>query len=173
MNPIHFDTKRSFWLLRALGAVALGAVCTMFLRAGLGSLTGWMGLVGLIFFGAGAVVGIVQGLRRGPRLTLDATGVHDRTLGVGVIPWSDIEGAEPYGVANQPFVGLHLREPAKYLARASRMKRLLARLNAGSGLPPFSVNLVGLDADPRKVAWMIMSNCGPEKTPADRTFQPR
>jgi hypothetical protein len=36
---------------------------------------------------------------------------------------------------------------------------MLARLNRGSGLSPFSVNLVGLDADPMQVAELIMSRC--------------
>jgi hypothetical protein len=157
MTPIHFGTKRGFWLIRALGAVGMAAVCTIPLRAGLGSIAGWAGLIGVVFFGIGAVVGLVQGVRRGPRLTLDANGVHDRTLGAGVIAWSDIAEAAPYGVAGKPFIALHLRDPAKYLARTSRMKRQFARLNAASGLSPFSVNLVGLDADPSEVAELIMS----------------
>ena len=115
----------------------------------------WFGLVGLAFFGTGAIVGIVQATRRGPRLTLDEQGVHDRTLGVGVIAWSDITGAGLYWVAKQPFVSLHLREPAKYVARASRFKRLLLRLNAGAGSAPMSLNLAGLDADPSHVLDLI------------------
>lgn len=159
MTPLHFGTKRSFWLSRAIGGLGMAAVSAMMARSGAGSMTGWIGIAGVIFFGAAAVVGIFQGARRGPRLTLDAHGVHDRTLGVGVIAWSDIADAEPFGVARQPFVALHLREPSKYLARASRFKRFLARLNRRSGLSPFSVNLVGLDADPSQVAELIMSRC--------------
>ena len=159
MIPLHFGTKSSFWLSRAVGGLAMAAVSVMMARAGAGSAVGWVGIVGVIFFGAGAVVGIFQGTRRGPRLTIDEQGIHDRTLGVGVIAWSDIANAEPYGVARQPFVALHLREPSKYLERASPLKRFLARLNRGSGLTPFSVNLVGLDADPAQVAELIMSRC--------------
>jgi len=135
----------------------------MMARSGWGTVVGWVGIVGVIFFGAATVVGIVQGARRGPRLTLDAHGVHDRTLGVGVIEWSDITNAEPYGVARQPFVALHVRDASKYLARASGLKRFLARLNRRSGLTPFSVNLVGLDADPWHVAQLIMSRCMPNQ----------
>src|SRR6476660_6359154 len=104
MTPLHFGTKRRFWLTRALGGLGMAMVAAMMARAGAGSLTGWVGIAGVIFFGVGAIVGVVQGTRRGPRLTLDAHGVHDRTLGVGVIAWSDIMNAEPYGVARQPFV---------------------------------------------------------------------
>ena len=159
MNPLHFGTKQSFWLSRSFGGLAMAAASAMMARAGAGSAVGWVGIVGVIFFGIGAVVGIYQGTRRGPRLTIDADGIHDRTLGVGVIAWSDIVNAEPYGVARQPFVALLLRDPSKYLVRASPLKRFLARLNRGSGLSPFSVNLVGLDADPVQVAELIMSRC--------------
>ena len=163
MTPIHFGRKRSFWLLRGLGGVAMAALSAMMARAGQGTFTGWVGIAGVIFFGAAAVVGFVQGTRREPRLTIDDTGVHDRTLGVGVIPWSDIAGAEPYGVAKQPFVGLHLRNEAKYIARASFWSRMLARIHASSGLPAFSVNLSGLEGDPSYIAELIMSRCTPDE----------
>jgi hypothetical protein len=155
MTPVHFDTKRSFWLLRGFGSLGMAAAAAVMATRGLGTAVGWFGLLGVTFFGVGAVVGLLEGMRRGPRLTLDAQGVNDRTLGVGVIAWSDIAGTSPYAVAKKPFVGLHLREPAKYVARASLLKRMLARLNAGSGMPPFSVNLVGLDADPGQVVNLI------------------
>lgn len=155
MTTTHFSINRRFWLLRALGAIPMAALaCAMFVSAGLQSPVGWFGVVGVLFFGIAAVVGLWQGTRRGPRLTLDDEGVYDRTLKVGVIAWSDIVGVEPYEVAGQPFVGLHLCEPSKYLKRASGMGQILARLNAGSGFP-LSVNLVGLNADPLQVVDLI------------------
>src|SRR5689334_5031924 len=108
MTPIHFGTKRRFWLSRAVGGLLMAAVSAVMAREGAGTVVGWVGIAGVIFFGAATVVGIVQGTRRGPRLTIDEQGIHDRTLGVGVIEWSDITNAEPYGVARQPFLALQL-----------------------------------------------------------------
>ena len=173
MNPVHVNTKRSFWLLRAAGSAVIGAVAIFSLRAGLGSFVGWFSLLCLAFGGIGTAVGLIHGLRRGPRITLDTTGVHDRTLGVGVIPWSDIARVEPYGVAQQGFVGLHLHDAAPYLARASVVKRLLARLNAGSGFPAFSVNLAGVDADPQQVAKTIVRMHAESHRPPGSEAQPR
>ena len=168
MKPVHIETKRSFWLLRGVGSVVLAAVSiVLLLRAVPGTLVWWVSVVAAIFFVMGAIVGIAQGMRRGPRITLDATGVHDRTLGVGVIPWSDIARVEPYGVAQQGFVGLHLHDAAPYLARASMLKRMLARLNRGSGFPPFSVNLAGVDAEPGWVASMIIGMHEDNQRPPD------
>src|SRR3954471_9401126 len=155
MNPIHFATNRRFWLVRALGAVVMTAAAVAMARAGLGTAVGWTGIIGVVFFGVGAVICLIQGMRVGPRLTLDAEGVHDRALGVGVIAWSDITSTAPYWVAKMPFIGLHLREPAKYVARASAFKRMLARINSGSGMPAFSLNLPGVDADPTYVAELV------------------
>jgi hypothetical protein len=73
------------------------------------------------------------------------------------------ERAEPYGVARQPFVALQLRDPSKYLARATGLERFLARLDRRSGLSPFSVNLVGLDAEPWFVVKLIMTRCPPNQ----------
>ena len=157
MTPIHFGTRRSFWLLRALGAFAFVAVGAYVLRGDPAGAKWWLGIVTVIFGGVGAVVGIVQGSRRGPRLTIDDDGVHDRMLGMGTIAWGDITGVEPYGVAGQPFIGLTLRDPTRYLARASGFKRFLARLNGGPGMPGISLNLVGLDADPMQVVELILS----------------
>ena len=165
MTSLHFYTKRSFWLYRAFGGAVMASAGVAMLRAGgLGTATGWLGVAAIVFFGLAAIVGLIQGTRRGPRLTLDAQGVHDRSLGVGVIAWEDIVNVAPYGVARQPFIALYLRDTEKYLARASLFKRLLARLNAGSGLPPFSVNLAGVDADPMQVAELIAEECIPYET---------
>jgi hypothetical protein len=157
MNTIHFSINRRFWLWRALAAIPMAAIsCAMFVSGGLRSTTGWFGIAGVLFFGIGAVVGLWQGRRRGPRLTFDEQGVYDRSLKVGVIAWSDIVGITPYGVAGQPFVGLHLRDPSKYLKRASRMGRLLAWVNSGTGFP-LSLNLAGLNADPLQVVDLILA----------------
>ena len=157
MNTIHFGTNRRFWLWRGLGAIPMAAISgAMVVKEGWWSAAGWFGIAGVLFFGIAAVVGLWQGTRRGPRLTLDEEGVRDRTLKVGVIAWSDIVGVEPYGVAGQPFVGLRLRDTSKYLERTSGIWRLLAWVNSGSGFP-LSVNLVGLDADPLQVVDLIVA----------------
>ena len=157
MTPVHFGTKRRFWLLRGFGGILLAAASMAFLRANPGSVAGWVGLVGVILFGIGGVIGLVQGTRRGPRLTIDDQGVNDRTLGVGVIPWDDIAGVSVYGLAQEPRLALNLRNPAKYVARASGVIGVLARRHLASGFPPFSINLAGLDADPDRVIELIES----------------
>jgi hypothetical protein len=157
MNTIHFGTNHRFWLWRGLGAILMAAISgAMVVTEGWRSVAGWFGIAGVLFFGIATVVGLWQGTRRGPRLTLDEEGLRDRTLNVGVIAWTDIISIEPYGVAGQPFIGLRLQDPSKYLERTSGIWRMLAWVNSGSGFP-LSLNLVGLDADPLQVVDLIIA----------------
>lgn len=169
---LHFDPDRRFWLPRAFGAVLFATVGATTARTSLAagdfvSAGALLGTFTFAFFGIFAAYGIREGLRPGPRLTLDEHGVHDRTMGVGPIPWSDIAGAELCGIPQAPFVALHLREPAKYLGRAPMVPRLLSRLNAASGMTPFSVNLMGLKADPGTVTCTIRSRARTAALDAD------
>ena len=150
---MDFGVKRSFWLWRGAGSFVFVAISTLMLsRTGTPGQPGaWLGIAGLLFFGTALVVCLIQGFRRGPRLTLDAVGVHDRTLGVGVIAWSDIRQAGLYWIANQPFISLRLQDAAKYVERASGIRRLLIHLNGGTRAPQLQLNLAGLDADPTQV----------------------
>jgi len=47
MTPLHFGTKRSFWLSRAVGGLFMAAASAMMARAGTGTAVGWIGIVGV------------------------------------------------------------------------------------------------------------------------------
>ena len=157
-RPVDFGVKRSFWLLRGAGSVVFVLLAILMLSRSdtPGQPGAWLGLAALLFFGTALIVCLVQGFRRGPRLTLDAAGVHDRTLGVGVIAWADIRQAGLYWIANQPFISLRVHDAAKYVERASAVRRLLIRLNGGTGAPQLQLNLAGLDANPAHVLDLMM-----------------
>lgn len=74
-------------LIASAGFVAGGIFLVAFDR-GTGVWAGWMCIV---FFGAGIPLFARQLFDSKPRVVLDEAGVFDRTLGVGIIPWSDIE----------------------------------------------------------------------------------
>ena len=159
-RPVDYGVKRSFWLQRGAGSLVFVAIATAMLVSSLRSdgparANMWMAIAGLLFFGTAFVVCLMQGLRRKPRLTLDARGVLDRTLGVGVIAWSDIRQAGVYWIAQQPFISLRVHDAAKYAARASGFRRLLIRLNGGTKASQLTLNLAGLDADPEQVVQQL------------------
>jgi len=87
----QFVFKRSYWKIVPLLIASLAFVASgVFLL--LRSPDKWVGWMSIIFFGACALVFVWQLLDARPRLIIDDSGVFDRSLGVGVIPWSQIVG---------------------------------------------------------------------------------
>ena len=149
-------TDRGYWITRGLGAAALTLGCALALRASAGYAVG-IGVLGAAMFGFFTAYALRQGLRRGPRLVLDAIGVDAADLGVGVIPWAHIQHVQAFGSAQAPFVAFHVADPAPWLARMPPWARMVARLHVASGLPLFSVNLIGVDRDAGEVARRALS----------------
>jgi hypothetical protein len=150
-NPYRVHTHRSFWLWRGLGAAAFAVACVLAMRSG-GALVTVLGALGAAMFGFFAAYALRQLLRRGPRLTLGPEGVDVADLRVGTIAWTEIEGVEAFGSHEAPFIAFHVRDPAPWLARMPPWSRLVARWLRASGLPLFSVNLIGVDRDVGEIA---------------------
>jgi hypothetical protein len=116
----------------------------------------WEIWMSTIFFGGCAAVFVSQLLDSRPRLIIDDRGVFDRTLGVGVIPWSEILDAFPRTISSSSFVCLVLRQPESYLSRRPRRHRAFASLNRQLGFTDFSLNLTGMDVDPAEICELIL-----------------
>ena len=151
-STLEVRSKRGFWLVRGLGAVAFAVACAVSMRTA----NAWqvaLGAIGAAMFGAFALYALRQGLRRGPRLVLRPGGFEAADLGVGLVSWSDIETVEQFGSAEAPFIAFHLRDPTPWIARQPPWPRFVRRLLAAQGLPTFSVNLIGVDKDPGVIAF--------------------
>ena len=151
--PLRYTvrTKRSYWAARGLGAAALALACAAFLRTGAG-IGLVVGVAGFLMFGAFTAYALRQLLRTQPRLTLDHAGIDAGDLGVGAIPWAEIDCVQTFGSHEAPFIAFHVREPERYVARMSPWARAIQRLHRVSGLPAFSVNLIGVDRDLAEIA---------------------
>jgi hypothetical protein len=150
MAPIILKSSRLKYLgllTLSLGFVALGVLLLRKDQAG----AVWAGWGNIVFFGAGAVLFTWQILDARPRVVIDACGVFDRTLGVGVIPWADIVDARLLFVHSIPFVCLELRDPDQWRLRLGWIKRALTRGNEALGGAMLNVNLSGVQADPHAV----------------------
>jgi hypothetical protein len=134
----------------ALGFVALGLVLVFAAGAP------WIGWANVIFFGAAVPLFLRQLLDRRPRLVIDGEGVLDRTLGVGVIPWSEITGAD---FAGSDFIRLSLRDPARCTARLGRVGRGLVAANRAAGFGELNLNLQGLAVRREDVLQSILARC--------------
>ena len=138
--------KWALYLLLTLGFVAIGI--SMMLFGGTNPSAFVVGLVCVLFFGAGVPLFGWNLLDRRPVVVLDGGGIFDRRLGVG-IPWSEIEGAYPATVQHrggtEEFVCLQLRNPEPYAAKLPRRLRLTAPLNNAVGFTEFAIATRNLD----------------------------
>jgi hypothetical protein len=132
---------------RTLGLAALGVLMTLAsyytgrTARGFTQAVGWFGLV---FFALALVVILLQLFRRGPTVTIGESGVLDRRLGVGLIPWQDISSVSITRVRNQRFISLWLRNDEQYLSRIPTWRRVASRLSDRMGISPFTMQFHGL-----------------------------
>lgn len=115
-----------------------------------------LGLVTIFFFGTGVIVGARQFFDTRPRLQLTDEGILDRTLGVGLIPWTAITDAYVRSINQESFICLQLRDEQAYTSRLSPLKRRLAGANAALGFTPLSINLSGVDLNPEQLLEYIL-----------------
>lgn len=113
------------------------------------------GLLPVLVFGYPAFAQLREAFAPGPRIVIDEEGLEDRAMGIGKIPWRDIEYVERGPIPQHLF--LMLRDPEGYMARTPRMLRAVVRMNLKFGYPPFLMNLIGTDLDPLEVVATIQA----------------
>lgn len=138
-------------LVPSVAFVAMGAVLVTRTPH---AVVGWLNLG---FFGLCTVVFLWQIVDRRPRLVIDERGVFDRTLGVGIIPWSEIVAVEARAILDRPFVMLTLRDPALFTRRLSPLRRSLTRGNRALGFEAVNLNLSGLSVGAAQVVARLQS----------------
>ena len=116
----------------------------------------WVGWGSVVFFGACSVVFVWQLVDSRPRLIINDDGILDRTLGVGSIPWSEIQGAFIRSIDGNDFICLEVRDPERYRLRLSPVRRAMASANRALGFTDLSVNLSGLRVNTQELFELIM-----------------
>lgn len=109
---------------------------------------------------AAAVVGFVQTVRqlsqRGPVIIINEQGINDKRLGVGVVHWSDIEGARMHGVAGAYFISLKVANSEKYLARQPIYIRISNPLWRMFDVSPIHIKVAYMDVSAEELFEMIL-----------------
>ena len=149
---IYYNSRWRYALLTLGGLVFVAIGVWMIVADGKWGL----GLLEIAFFGLCAAVGAWQFFDSRPRLRISNEGITDRTLGVGLIKWTDIEDAYLRYVNNEAFVCLVLRNGAPYMAQLSPLKKRLAAANQALGFTPISINLGGVAINPDQVLEYIL-----------------
>jgi hypothetical protein len=95
----------------------------------------------VLFFGACAAIALRRLIVRRPSLVIDRDGVRDDApaIGIGFLPWVEIERVVPCLYKEQKMLSIVPRELDLYLSRRRGLGGLLARLNIRLIGAPFSI----------------------------------
>jgi hypothetical protein len=154
MQPIVIGQSRTKWIVLLVGALCFvaGGILFALIDTGVGRILAW---TNVLFFGGCALVFAQQLADRRPRIEISDQGIKDRTLKVGVIDWPDICSVKLRRSLGNAFIGLELRNPAKYTARLSPLLQRMVALNAKLGMPPLSLNLSGTAVSPEQIEELL------------------
>jgi hypothetical protein len=141
MEPILVRRSASHYIVYAFGGGCFMAAGVAMAGTGGAPIASWA----VMTFSAFVMVVLVwQVLDFRPRLTIDEEGIADRTLGVGKILWSDVEGAFIRSIEGNDFICLIVRDPEVYLERMGPIRRRIARANWVLGFTELNLNLGGV-----------------------------
>ena len=101
----------------------------------------FVGIAGVVFFGAAGVYGARKFFDKSFGLTLDDNGITDNTnaSSAGLIYWNDITEIKTKQVMSTKFLLIFIRNPDKYLERVSGFKRKLMKGNMKMYGTPLSI----------------------------------
>ncbi|HYG11437.1 MAG TPA: STM3941 family protein [Pyrinomonadaceae bacterium] len=101
-----------------------------------------LGLVTIIFFGIFGLYALRKLFDRKPALIFNSSGIVDNASSVsaGLIPWSEVAGAEIVEIQKQKLLIIIVRDPQEYIARGSSLKQTLNKANYKMVGSPISIS---------------------------------
>jgi hypothetical protein len=138
-----------------VGAVVLFALAVVLIVYGIGVIPGWSvppvpvraaGWVGVILLAL--VIPTVRPLFASRAVViLNDVGIDDARIGLGLIPWRDMESVSCVELRGRPQIQFWLRDESSYLERWALWRRVLAKAVVALGYSPFSMNLSGISSE--------------------------
>jgi hypothetical protein len=101
-----------------------------------------LGLVTIVFFGSCGLLALKKLFDKKPGLVFNNSGIVDNasSASAGFIPWSEVVGAEIFEIQKQKMLIIMVRDPQKYIARGSSLKRTLNKANYKMVGSPISIS---------------------------------
>lgn len=107
------------------------------------------GLASMVFFGACGVFAIKKLFDSKAGLVFNSAGVIDNSSAVsaGLIPWSEIAGAEIFEIHKQKMLIIKVRNPQKYIEHGGKLRRALNNANYKMCGSPIAITSSSLKID--------------------------
>lgn len=128
-----------------------------YVEQGAGSFEVFMGIIGVIFFGACAVLLVPRLFESKPVLELSEQGLLARDISVEPIHWRDILAVRLVSYRKQPIIELMLSPQAEQSLPFTRIVRMTRSANRGLGFEGVCLSGVGLSRPPAEVVGLIGS----------------
>jgi hypothetical protein len=102
----------------------------------------------------GIILGVIPGWfvlqqmsRKGPTLIINESGIDDKRLGVGQIPWTAISSVSACKapLRNKSLIELWLSDESAYVSRMPRRMRMVAPTLKANGHSPFVISMTFLN----------------------------
>lgn len=156
-----YASKGKTWLLLlvAIGFVAAGIWMFRLALTGEESwVIGGIGVISILFFGICLLFMLKSLFELLPVLEIDDGGVLDRSSYVagGRILWTEVEDISIFNVANQPTIGIRLRNPQAFLERQNGIKRWLISVNRKLTGAPVNISRPGMTMPLTKIYEAMM-----------------
>ena len=101
-----------------------------------------IGIIGILFFSATGIYGIIKLFDKKVGLTIDSDGIIDNSnaSSIGLIEWRDISEIRTKQIASTKFLLIDVVEPEKYIGKAkNRMQAKLMKVNMNIYQTPLSI----------------------------------
>jgi hypothetical protein len=113
--------------------------------------------IGIVLLGASAAFLIMSWFIGGyeTRLVINDYGIEDRRLGVGLIPWNQIESVYLESKYSLQYLCLKVRSPEKFLDKLPHPKRQQLEKHRSLGFTIFNISVADMDIDPLDLLQLV------------------
>jgi len=145
-NSDAFVVRRSSW-----AAISYLLLCSGWMVGGLILLThkpetAWISFTFSYLCAFGIVLSLWQFFDPRPLVVINERGYYDRSLGIGLIPWSSINGAQIKTVQGTEVISLELKFPELVMSERSIWQKLDSQINQIVGFELMHLGVVRINA---------------------------
>ena len=118
-----------------------------------------VGILGVLFFGAAGVYGVIKLLDKRMGLVMNSIGVTDNSnaSSIGLIEWNDIQEIRTEQVTSTRFLLIDVHNPEKYIGRAKGLQKVFMKANLNQYVTPISIASSTLRCDFEELEELIIA----------------
>jgi hypothetical protein len=171
MQPISFVPSRRKLVRHVVTSAAFVATGIFMWSSASTAVERWVAISCVLLFGIAAIVLTRRMFEAQPRITLDDTGLFDRTLGVGTIPWCEITDARITTIWNVQMVSLVVRDPRMWTRKYGPIQQVLAKFNRSLGFSELNLATTDLNVKAHDLLALIQKRIKTDTRTIDRKYQ--